>query len=324
MGYEKFKQGVYDTLQGVPLHDMQVGTPLRTVVATTWDYLSGGNCTGHLAVLSQLGEAARGLKEATLFRLGKRPATVSEVDSATEPEMLYRLCKKVEADSLAQSAVSNKQFSRFKNLVLSVVVDNYHDEQQAALSKNLGNLIVNKVTILSWKRLGGDVMYKSYSDLFHIHEAFGWQAQKVRDWFMMQEQKEAKEPSVKAWSNVLIHKGNMLINNGDFNASSWNSGPVDDASAYAFLQLSGSTPQTCTIQPLQKENTMKAIETITYVYGNNVTEMTDQQLIAAIKKAEGERDALNAVKTVSKKVKALQAEWDAAISDMVEILDARA
>jgi len=85
-----------------------------------------------------------------------------------------------------------------------------------------------------------------------------------------------------------------------------------------------STPQTCKTQPPSKEDTMKAFETIDYVYGNNVKEMTDQQLIAALKKAEGERDALGTVKTPSKKIKALQADWDKAIAKIVEALDARA
>lgn len=71
-----------------------------------------------------------------------------------------------------------------------------------------------------------------------------------------------------------------------------------------------STPQTCKTQPPSKEDTMKAF--------------TNQQLIAALKKAKGERDALDTVKTPSKKIKALQADWDKAIAKIVEALDARA
>lgn len=50
-----------------------------------------------------------------------------------------------------------------------------------------------------------------------------------------------------------------------------------------FINRSIATPS--------KEEIMKAFETISYVYGNNITTMTQEQLLSAIKKAEGEKEA---------------------------------
>ena len=90
--------------------------------------------------------------------------------------------------------------------------------------------------------------------------------------------------------------------------------PVQIEEAEEFINRSIATPS--------KEDIMKAFETISYVYGNNITTLTQEQLIAYIKKAEGEKTALDGVKTPSKKIKAMQADLDTAIAKMVEALDA--
>ena len=90
--------------------------------------------------------------------------------------------------------------------------------------------------------------------------------------------------------------------------------PPQAEEAEEFINRSIATPS--------EETSMKAFETISYVYGNNITTLTQEQLIGYIKKAEGEKTALDGVKTPSKKIKAMQADLDAAIAKMVEALDA--
>lgn len=90
------------------------------------------------------------------------------------------------------------------------------------------------------------------------------------------------------------------------------------ATTYPFSALATST----TSQPL-KENTMKAFETINYVYGTNITNLTEADLIDAIKKAEGIKATLDDVKASSVKIKKMKEELDMAIGKMVEALDSK-
>lgn len=85
------------------------------------------------------------------------------------------------------------------------------------------------------------------------------------------------------------------------------------------------------VQALDKTNNFtegttmsEAFKTVNYVYGTDITTMSTTSLIAAIKKAEAERGALEAVQADSKKVATLKDEITAAIAKMVEALDARA
>lgn len=93
----------------------------------------------------------------------------------------------------------------------------------------------------------------------------------------------------------------------------------------AYSQPLVSQPQVS--QP-EKEITMAAnnttpFETINFVYGADVGCMNEEQLIAGIKRAEGEIAQLGTVKAASKKLAAKKEELEAAIAKMVEVLDAK-
>lgn len=66
----------------------------------------------------------------------------------------------------------------------------------------------------------------------------------------------------------------------------------------------------------------KPFETINYVYGNDVSKMSEEDLLNAIRKAEKDLAEYDNIKTLSKKVEQRKAEIQEAISKMVEILDA--
>ena len=66
-----------------------------------------------------------------------------------------------------------------------------------------------------------------------------------------------------------------------------------------------------------------AIESKTLVFGQEVSVMTDADLIAAIKRIEGDMSKLKEVKTKSTKIAAKIAEMKANIQEIVAILDAR-
>jgi hypothetical protein len=65
------------------------------------------------------------------------------------------------------------------------------------------------------------------------------------------------------------------------------------------------------------------IENLTLINGVDVTKMSDDQLIDAIKTIEAEISALGSVKTTSKKIQAKKEEALATLAKVVEILDAR-
>jgi hypothetical protein len=65
------------------------------------------------------------------------------------------------------------------------------------------------------------------------------------------------------------------------------------------------------------------IKNVTFINKVDVTTMSDEQLIDAIKTIEGEIAALKAVKAKSTKIKAKVEEAEATLAKVVEILDAR-
>lgn len=65
------------------------------------------------------------------------------------------------------------------------------------------------------------------------------------------------------------------------------------------------------------------VQQITLVFGNDVKEMTEAELISTIKKIEAERESLKIVKTPSKKVAAKIEECDKLLIQLAELLDAK-
>jgi len=65
------------------------------------------------------------------------------------------------------------------------------------------------------------------------------------------------------------------------------------------------------------------VQQITLVFGNDVKEMTETELISTIKKIEVERDSLKIVKTPSKKIQAKIEECDKLLTQLAELLDAK-
>ena len=81
-------------------------------------------------------------------------------------------------------------------------------------------------------------------------------------------------------------------------------------------------PSTEKEEPMNTQPTT-AFETVHYVYGTDVTKMTDDQLVEAIKQVEAEIAKLDVVKTKSKKIDAKKAELNEMLAKIVDTLDAR-
>lgn len=84
------------------------------------------------------------------------------------------------------------------------------------------------------------------------------------------------------------------------------------------------------IETITKENPMTiatnqnvAIETKTIIFGMDAANMSEQQLIDAIKRVEGDIAKLKEVKTKSKKIAANIAELENNLAQIVAVLDAR-
>jgi hypothetical protein len=79
------------------------------------------------------------------------------------------------------------------------------------------------------------------------------------------------------------------------------------------------------IEEAKEKNAMNNIPFITknYVFGQDVANMTEDQLIAAIKKMEGEIADLKAVKTKSKKIEQMIKDAEDGLAKIVEVLDAK-
>lgn len=85
-------------------------------------------------------------------------------------------------------------------------------------------------------------------------------------------------------------------------------------------------PSLQTLAEPEKETIMSTqinIKNVTFINGVDVTDMTDAQLIEAIKKVEAEIATLKAVGVKSTKIAAKITEAEATLAKVVEILDAR-
>lgn len=80
-----------------------------------------------------------------------------------------------------------------------------------------------------------------------------------------------------------------------------------------------------TIEETRKQNIMNqtAFSTKHFVYGQDVSDMTEEQLIEAIKKIEGEIDNLKTVKTKSKKITDKIAALEVMLGSVVLALDSK-
>ena len=67
----------------------------------------------------------------------------------------------------------------------------------------------------------------------------------------------------------------------------------------------------------------KAFETKVIIFGRDAANLTEQELINAIKQVEGEIARLKEVKTKSKKIAANIADLEGQLNSIVEVLDAR-
>lgn len=119
------------------------------------------------------------------------------------------------------------------------------------------------------------------------------------------------DPDLSPGTGFALYKESLALIHG-----------TDARIADAYSQPLVSQPQP------EKEITMAAnnntpFETIHFVYGADVGCMNEEQLIAGIKRAEGEIAQLGTVKAASKKLAAKKEELEAAIAKMVEILDAK-
>jgi len=92
-----------------------------------------------------------------------------------------------------------------------------------------------------------------------------------------------------------------------------------------LLGLPVVKPQPTTQPEATQESAMASIEikNITYINNTDVTTMTDEQLIDAIKRVENEIVDLRGVVTVSAKIKAKIAGLEETLAKVVAILDAR-
>lgn len=102
---------------------------------------------------------------------------------------------------------------------------------------------------------------------------------------------------------------------------------INDTPTNSSAKVSFGQPQPCVLAPEpEKEEPMSntvEIKTITYINNVDVTKLTEEQLIDAIKTIEGEITALKAVKTKSTKITAKIAEAENTLAKVVEVLDAR-
>jgi hypothetical protein len=78
----------------------------------------------------------------------------------------------------------------------------------------------------------------------------------------------------------------------------------------------GATSESTTV------NSSKATQTITYIFGQDVTTMSSQQLISAATRVQNEITALKATGLVSTKVDSMVAEHQASLAVIVAALDA--
>ena len=133
------------------------------------------------------------------------------------------------------------------------------------------------------------------------------------------------EPSLFEWAFIYIEMWHRM--GGEYPDCFWHSDNADKylnskslvAQAMATKQPTHPTETTEEIN-MSKQITFK---TITYINNADVTALTDEQLIDAIKTIEREIADLKGVTTKSKKIEAKIADAEATLAKVVEVLDAR-
>lgn len=96
-----------------------------------------------------------------------------------------------------------------------------------------------------------------------------------------------------------------------------------EAELLSSLPSVQTQPQTQTEMKGNTNMSTPAFETKNYVYGRDVSLMSEAELIEAIKKIEAEIENLKSVKTESVKIKAKIEELQAMLADVVKALDAK-
>lgn len=92
---------------------------------------------------------------------------------------------------------------------------------------------------------------------------------------------------------------------------------TDDAAAYAFTKLSK------TKEPIMAINSNKAVENITYIYGVDAANVTDDQIFQHIANRELEIKSLEVIENKPKKLAAKIEALHAEIKILVDFVDAR-
>ena len=135
-------------------------------------------------------------------------------------------------------------------------------------------------------------------------------------------------PSSVEWSYLFIEMWGRV--GGHAPNYGWHSQDADQYHQQRRLlaeSLAIKPTNPCELAPEpEKEEPMSnkiTFSTITYINGADVTKMTDEQLIDAIKTIEGEIAALSAVKTKSSKITTKIAEAESTLAQVVAVLDAR-
>lgn len=95
--------------------------------------------------------------------------------------------------------------------------------------------------------------------------------------------------------------------------------PEEDLAKMAFFYEQPATSK--------RDSTMNfnapAFKTVHYIYGVDVSTMSESDLILALKKVEEAMDDLGKIRTSSKKIATLKAELDVMLGKIVEALDAK-
>ena len=136
------------------------------------------------------------------------------------------------------------------------------------------------------------------------------------------------EPSLFEWAFIYIEMWHRMGGyHPDDTDGEWHS---DDADKYLnskslVAQAMAAKQPTHPTETPEEINMSKQItfKTVTYINNADVTALTDEQLIDAIKTIEREIADLKGVTTKSKKIEAKIADAEATLAKVVEVLDAR-
>lgn len=101
---------------------------------------------------------------------------------------------------------------------------------------------------------------------------------------------------------------------------------IDDhiqAAQEAFSRVATALASTTEKEHTMNTNPNTPIETKTIIFGRDAAELSEQDLIDAIKRVEGSIGKLREVKTSSKKITANIVQLEAQLAAIVDVLDAR-